>query len=98
MPTLAAHLNSVLDTPATPEPMFSVFDLAKVANVSHTLLRRQIKSGLLPAVRVGRRLRVSRTDWDNYLHANRSAGAMPVASDSVPARRTRQRPARKRQS
>lgn len=51
--------------------LLSVGELAGQASVSRTAIRRLIWSGQLPAVKVGRLVRVRLSDWQAYLDAHR---------------------------
>lgn len=55
--------------------LVSVADLASQAGVSVTVVRRLIWSGQLPAVHVGRLVRVRLSDWQAYLEAHRVRGS-----------------------
>lgn len=51
--------------------LLSIEELASLANASKTTLRRLVASGQLPAVKVGRLVRVRLADWRAYLEAHR---------------------------
>jgi excisionase family DNA binding protein len=64
---------------ANSNALLSVGDLAELAGVSKTSIRREISRGTLPAVHVGRLVRVRRDDWLLYLDSHRVRGRlMPV--------------------
>jgi excisionase family DNA binding protein len=63
--------------------------LAEMAGVSVVTLRREIAAGRLPAVKVGRLLRVRLTDWESYLSSKRVVGR----PEPVPERLARPRAA-----
>lgn len=65
--------------------LMSIEDLATLANASKTTLRRLVASGQLPAVKVGRLVRVRLADWHVYLEAHR----MQVRPEPVSAPRPR---------
>jgi excisionase family DNA binding protein len=72
--------------------LLSPRDLAQHAQVSVTVVRRLIWAGKLPAVRVGRLVRVRLADWQAYLEAHRvrgrgEPGAVPTANDDLAAAR-----------
>jgi len=54
--------------------LLSVDDLADLAGVSKTSIRREIARGTLPAVHVGRLVRVRLGDWLAYLESHRIQG------------------------
>lgn len=71
---------------AAGEPLFTIEELASQAAVSKSSIRREIASGSLVAVRLGRCVRVRLSDWQHYLDANRIVGG------SAPAPAPRSRP------
>jgi len=72
-------MNAGTKAEANGNALLSVDDLADLAGVSKTSIRREIARGTLPAVYVGRLVRVRRDDWLLYLDAHRVRGRlMPV--------------------
>jgi excisionase family DNA binding protein len=72
--------------------LLSPRDLAQQAQVSVTVVRRLIWAGALPAVRVGRLVRVRLADWQAYLEAHRVRGrgewgAVATANNNLAAGR-----------
>lgn len=51
------------------EPLLTVAEVADVLRVSNMTVYRLIKSGQLPAIRVGKNYRIRRPDLDDYLDA-----------------------------
>ena len=58
----------------TPEYM-SLEEVAGKMGVTYQLIYRLVRSGELPAVRIGKLYRVSQADWDAYLENSRSRNA-----------------------
>ena len=59
-----------MDQTATPDdtrPMLSPAEVAELANVSRKTIYREIDRGELPAVHVGRQLRIDPADLNQYL-------------------------------
>jgi excisionase family DNA binding protein len=72
-------------SPAAAERLLTVEECATLGAVAIVTIRRQIKSGALRYVKVGRQFRVRVTDWESYLDSNRTAS--PLAF--MPAKRPR---------
>ena len=61
---------------ATPEPttaLLTPVDVARIANVSLSTVRREIERGALPARHVGRQLRIDPAEFRAYLDRERAA-------------------------
>ncbi len=56
------------------EPLLTVGEVASLMRVSNMTVYRLIKSGQLPAIRVGKNYRLRRPDVERYLNV-RSVGA-----------------------
>ena len=55
-------------------PLISIPQLARLVNLSDATIRRMVRRGEIPAMRVGRGVRVSALDWQAYLEAHRVKG------------------------
>lgn len=66
MPRVSNHL---------PNPFLTVADVAKLVQVSDRTVRRWIASDSLPAHRLGRQVRISRSDLRNFLSMHRQGGS-----------------------
>jgi len=53
----------------------SLEEVADMLGVTYQLIYRLVRAGELPAVRLGKLYRVSRTDLDRYLERNKNAAA-----------------------
>ena len=53
----------------------SLEDVADMLGVTYQLIYRLVRSGELPAVRLGKLYRVSRSDLDGYLERSKSASS-----------------------
>jgi excisionase family DNA binding protein len=58
-------------TVADPSELFTLPEVARLLKVSVVYVRREIATGTLPPVRLGRSVRVARTDLDAYIKARR---------------------------
>lgn len=58
-------------TVADPSELFTLPEVARLLKMSVVYVRREIAAGTLPTVRLGRSVRVSRTDLDAYIKARR---------------------------
>ena len=54
-------------TPEDTRPMLTPAQVAELANVSRKTVYREIDRGELPALHVGRQLRIARADLGRYL-------------------------------
>jgi putative molybdopterin biosynthesis protein len=54
-------------TPADTNPLLSPADVARLAAISRKTVYREIDRGELPAIHVGRQLRIDPTDLNQYL-------------------------------
>jgi len=50
------------------EPLLTVGEVARTMRVSNMTVYRLVKSGQLPAIRVGKNYRIRRTDVERYLN------------------------------
>lgn len=53
----------------------SLEEVAEMLGVTYQLIYRLVRAGELPAIRLGKLYRVSRTDLDRYLDVNKNAAA-----------------------
>lgn len=58
-------------TVADPSELFTLPEVARLLKVSVVYVRREIATGTLPTVRLGRSVRVARVDLDAYIKARR---------------------------
>jgi len=63
------------------EQYYTLEQVAKLLQVSQRTIIRLIKTGRLPAVRVGKQWRIARSDLQEYL---RSSGQQPPPPDEQP--------------
>lgn len=66
------------------DEFLTVAEVAGLLKLNQQTVRNWIDQGSMPAVRVGRRVRIRRSDFDRVL-ADSSSGPPPVASRSTPA-------------
>ena len=59
-----------MEKPPSDRPFLSLEEVAEHLGVTYQLIYRLVRSGELPAVRVGRVYRVRREDLDGYLQRN----------------------------
>jgi excisionase family DNA binding protein len=64
------------------ETYLTVAEVAETLKLNQQTVRNWIDQGALPALRVGRRVRIKRSDFERILHESYSAGA------GVPSRRS----------
>ena len=73
---------------AEPEELLTVAEIAAALKMNQQATRNSIDSGYLPAIRIGRRVRVKQSDFHTLLEANYTGGKQPPAGvwgDDVPA-------------
>lgn len=51
--------------------ILSINDLTKITGISRTTVYREVRKGILPCVRIGRRVLFLQKDVDAYLEKNR---------------------------
>ena len=71
-----------------PEPADSFMTVAEVAEIlklNQQTVRNWIDQGSLPAVRMGRRVRIKRSDFDRVLAASYTGGPGAAAQDPGPS-------------
>jgi excisionase family DNA binding protein len=69
-----------------PEPLLTVAEVAIYLSCAEETVKRLVRRGLLPAVRVGPRLRFRRDDVERYLAARANTAAAPASAGDRPAR------------
>ena len=55
---------------ADPEELLTVAEIASTLKMNQQTIRNWIDTGFLPAIRIGRRVRVKRSDFDALLEAS----------------------------
>ena len=65
------------------EEFLTVADIARILKLNQQTVRNWIDQGSLPALRVGRRVRVRRSDFDTLLERGRTAA--PAGPERPPA-------------
>jgi excisionase family DNA binding protein len=72
----------VAERPETEESFMTVAEVAEVLKLNQQTVRNWIDQGSLPAVRVGRRVRIKRSDFDRILEESYSG--RPAAAPAAP--------------
>ena len=62
-----------------PDEFLTVAEIAAEPKMNQQTIRNWIDSGYLPAIRIGRRVRVKRSDFDALLEANYTSTKQPPA-------------------
>lgn len=70
------------DDPA--ESYLTVAEVAELLKLNQQTVRNWIDQGSLPALRVGRRVRIKRSDFESLLEEGYTTGARPVAREMAP--------------
>jgi excisionase family DNA binding protein len=65
-----------------PDEFMTVAEVATALKINQQTIRNWIDSGYLPAIRIGRRVRIKRSDFDALLEASYTGKAQPK-SDGV---------------
>ena len=77
---------------AEPEELLTVEEVASTLKMNQQTIRNWIDNGYLPAIRIGRRVRIKRSDFDALLEASYTGTRQPsvgVWDGDVPAPVTR---------
>jgi excisionase family DNA binding protein len=74
-----------LNRDQTDEYYLTVAEVAELLRLNQQTVRNWIDQGSLPAVRVGRRVRIKRSDLDRVLSEGYSAGLNADAADAGPS-------------
>jgi excisionase family DNA binding protein len=75
-------------SPATPDPeeiYLTVAEVAQTLKLNQQTVRNWIDQGSLPALRVGRRVRIKRSDFQRILDQSYSGAVDATRSDSGPS-------------
>jgi excisionase family DNA binding protein len=67
------------------ESYLTVAEVAEKLKLNQQTVRNWIDQGSLPALRVGRRVRIKRSDFERILEESYSGGSRPPASASGPS-------------
>jgi excisionase family DNA binding protein len=75
----------VADRPESEESFLTVAEVAEVLKLNQQTVRNWIDQGSLPAVRVGRRVRIKRSDFDRILEESYSGRPAPERTAPTPS-------------
>ena len=64
-----------------PKDWLSVADICEYMDVSPFVVTRVLRSGELPAVKMGREWRIARNDFEDWLNAQRLSSTLQSPSD-----------------
>ena len=67
------------------ESFLTVAEVADMLKLNQQTVRNWIDQGSLPALRVGRRVRIKRSDFERVLAQSYTAGAGPAGQDAGPS-------------
>lgn len=67
------------------DSFLTVAEVAEMLKLNQQTVRNWIDQGSLPALRVGRRVRIRRSDLERLLHEGRTAGAAPAPRETGPS-------------
>jgi excisionase family DNA binding protein len=67
------------------ESYLTVAEVAETLKLNQQTVRNWIDQGLLPALRVGRRVRIKRSDFDRVLERSYSGAAVASAAEGGPS-------------
>lgn len=74
-----------MDYTASSEPFLTVAEVAETLKLNQQTVRNWIDQGSLPAVRVGRRVRILRSDFERMVAEGYRPGAAPPIRDAGPS-------------
>jgi excisionase family DNA binding protein len=73
-------------SPSEPEETYlTVAEVAETLKLNQQTVRNWIDQGSLPALRVGRRVRIKRSDFERILEESYSAGSAPPSRRASPS-------------
>jgi excisionase family DNA binding protein len=75
----------LVDRAETEESFLTVAEVAEMLKLNQQTVRNWIDQGSLPALRVGRRVRIKRSDFDRILEEAYSGQSAQAAGDPAPA-------------
>ena len=75
---------SLASTP-NEDAFLTVAEIAETLKINQQTVRNWIDQGSLPAVRVGRRVRIFRSDFDRFVQEGRKSGRPSSPSDEAPS-------------
>ena len=74
-----------MDYTASPESFLTVAEVAEALKLNQQTVRNWIDQGSLPAVRVGRRVRILRSDFQRLVEEGYRPGSNPTARGGGPS-------------
>jgi excisionase family DNA binding protein len=74
-----------LDPPNLEESFLTVAEVAELLKLNQQTVRNWIDQGSLPALRVGRRVRIRRSDLERLLEEGYTGGSRAPAGDDSPS-------------
>jgi excisionase family DNA binding protein len=84
MGVAAGNTTQMVGKPTTPQ-LLTVFQVADALNVSHWTVRRLLKNGVLPAVRIGSRVLVKASDLNSFIDQRTTTAADQADAPSLAA-------------
>ena len=83
--TLSQLEKAPLDYTTSSESFLTVAEVAEMLKLNSQTVRNWIDQGSLPAVRVGRRVRILRSDFDRLVEEGYRSGVAPAARQVSPS-------------
>ena len=74
-----------MNTGEAEDSFLTVAEVAGILKLNQQTVRNWIDQGSLPALRVGRRVRIKRSDFERVLEQSYTSGAGPPAQDTGPS-------------
>lgn len=74
-----------MNHPDTEESYLTVAEVASTLKLNQQTVRNWIDQGLLPALRVGRRVRIKKSDFDRIVEESYNRGSVPPARPAGPS-------------
>lgn len=74
-----------MDYTASPDSFLTVAEVAEALKLNPQTVRNWIDQGSLPAVRVGRRVRILRSDFDRLVEEGYRSGGTPATRQVTPS-------------
>jgi excisionase family DNA binding protein len=74
-----------LDRKELEDSFLTVAEVAETLKLNQQTVRNWIDQGSLPAIRVGRRVRIRRSDFDRLLEQGYTSGGVPAEDSGAPS-------------
>jgi excisionase family DNA binding protein len=75
--------NTAAQTPISTDELLTVAEMAAILRLNQQTIRNWIEAGTLPAIRIGRRVRIRRADFNALVSAHPAGPAGAATTDAA---------------